>query len=79
MIVYSNNDIKELDETIVHIEILKSKAKKIENIWHIKDAEVDKPTPNVICQANHENKNLDEDLEKLKQQAKDKDDQWAQQ
>ena len=64
-IVYSDNDIKELDEAIVYIEISKSETKKIEDIQLIENAKVDKPTPTVTRQTDHEDKDLDENLEEL--------------
>lgn len=74
-IAYSDDDIKELDEAIVHIEIPKLEAKKIEDIQLVEDVKVDKPTPTITRQANHEDEDLDENLEESEQQAKDKDDQ----
>ena len=62
-IAYSNDDIKELDEAIVHIEISESEAKEIEDIHLVKDAKVDKLTPKVTRQADYKNEDLDENLE----------------
>ncbi len=76
---YSDDDIKELDEAIVHIKIPESEAKKMEDIQLVEDVEVDKPTPTITRQADHEDEDLDKNLEESEQQAKDKDDQWAQQ
>ena len=78
-IAYSDDDIKELDKAIVHIEIPELEAKEIKDIQLIEDAEVDEPTLKVMYQANHKDKDLDDNLEESKTQAKDKDDQWAKQ
>ena len=43
-IAYFDDDTKELDKAIVHIEIPELEAKEIEYIQFIKDAKVDKPT-----------------------------------
>ena len=61
-IVYFNDDIKEWDEAIIYIEIPESEAKKIKDIQLVKDAKVNKPTPIVTRQAEHEHKNLNENL-----------------
>lgn len=52
--------------TIVYIVILESETKEIEDIWLVKDAKVDKPTPTIICKADYKNENLDENLEESK-------------
>lgn len=62
-IVYSDDDIKELDEVIVYIEIPESEAKEMVDIQFVKDVEVDKPIPTITCQADHEDEDLDKNLE----------------
>ena len=44
-IAYSNDDIKELDEAIVHIKIPESEAKEMKDIQLVNNVKVDKPTP----------------------------------
>lgn len=66
LIVHSNDDIKELDETIIDIEISILETKEMEDIQLIKDAKIDKLTPTVTRQANHEDENFDENLQKSK-------------
>ena len=66
-IAYSNNDIKELDKAIVYIEIPESEAKKIEDIQLVKNAKLDKPTPTVIRQADHEDEDFNENFEESEQ------------
>ena len=76
-IAYFDDDIKELDKAIDHIEIPESGAKEIEDIQLVEDVEVDQPISIVTRQADHEDENLNENREESKQHAKDKDDQWA--
>ncbi len=71
-IAYSDNDIKGLDEAIIHIEIPESEAKKMEDIQLIKDVEVHEPIPTITRQADHKDENLDKNHKKSKQQFKDK-------
>ena len=78
-IAYSDDDIKELDKVIIHIEILESEAKEMEDIQLVEDAKIDKPTPTITRQADHEDEDFDENFEKSERQAKDKDNQWAKQ
>ena len=61
-IAYSDDDIKDLDKAIVHIEIPESETKEMEDIQLVKDVEVDQPTPTVTCQADYEDEDLDENL-----------------
>lgn len=66
--------MKKLDEAIVYIKIYELKAKKIKDIQLVKDSKVDKPTSIIICQVDHDNKDLNEYLEELEQLTKDKND-----
>ena len=77
--LYSDDDIKELDETIVHIEISESEAIKMEDIQLVEDSAVDEATPTITRQADHEDEDLDVNPEESEEQAKDNDEQWAQQ
>ena len=54
-ILYFDDDIKELDKAIVYIEIPKSKTKKMDDIQLVEDVKVDKPTPIITYQVDHEN------------------------
>ena len=72
-IPYTSDDIKELDDATVHIEIPKSEALKIEDIQLVEDSEVDKITPTITRQSDHEDEELDMNPEKSEQQAKDND------
>ena len=71
--VYTADDIKELDDAIVHIEILESEALEIEDIQLVQDFEIDEITPIITCQADHEDEDHNMNLEESKQQAKDND------
>ena len=73
-IAYSDDDIKELDEVIVHIEISKLKVEEMKDIQLVEDIKADESTPIITRQADHEDENLDKNLEESEQQAKDKDD-----
>ena len=77
--IYSDDNIKELDEAIVYIKIPESEAKEIEDIQLVNDAKVNKPIPIVTRQVDYEDEDLNENLEDSKQQAKNKDDQWVEQ
>ena len=78
-IPYSDNDIKELDEAIVHIEIPESEALEMEDIQLVEDSEVDETTSTITRQADHEDEDLDVNPEDSEDQAKDNDERWAQQ
>ncbi len=62
-IAHSDDDIKELEEAIVYIEISESKAKEMEDIHLVENVKVDKPTFTITCQVDHEDEDLDENLE----------------
>ena len=78
-IPYSDDDIKELDEAIVHIEIPESEALEMEDIQLVEDSEVDETTTTITRQADHEDENLDVNPEESEELAKENDEQWAQQ
>ena len=61
-IVYFDDSIKELDKAIVHIEISESETKEMEDIQLVQDAKIDKPILTVTRQADHEDKDFDENL-----------------
>lgn len=52
---------------MIHIKISKLMAKKMEHIYFVKNAKVDKSIPKIIRQADHKDENLDENLKELKQ------------
>lgn len=48
LILFFDNDIKELNKIIVHIEIPKSEIQKIEDMQLIENSKVDKTTSIII-------------------------------
>lgn len=65
-ILYSDDDIQELNKVIVNIEIHKSKALEIENIQLVEDAKIDKSISTITYQTNHKEEYLDINLKNQK-------------
>lgn len=63
-ISYFNNDIKKLNQAIIHVEIPELETKKMEDIQLVKDNKMQDKIYPIICQANHEEKDLDLNFEK---------------
>ena len=74
LIAYSDYNIKKQDETIVYIEIPKSKRKERKDLQMVKDVKVDESIPTITCHVDYENEDLDQNFKELEQQAKRKDD-----
>lgn len=51
--------MKELDKTIIYIEIFKSETLKIKNIQLIENFKIVETISTIICQTDHKNKDLE--------------------
>lgn len=65
LIPYFDDNIKELNKAITHIEIIKLEVLETKNIQLVKNLKVDKTSLIIICQTDYKNKDLDINLKKL--------------
>ena len=65
--LYASDDIKQLDDAIVHIEIPESEALEMEDIQLVEDSEIDEIKPTITRQADHEDKDLNMNPEESEQ------------
>lgn len=70
-ILYTNDDIKELDDIIIQIKIPELRVLEMEDIYLVEDSEVEESIPTIILQADHKDKAHDMNPEELEQSVKD--------